>query len=222
MAGDWIKVEHSMPDKPEVDQLAAKLDIEHDAAVGKLLRFWIWADQQSVDGDALGVTPAFLDRLTNCPGFSAALIAAGWLIDRSGRLSVPHFDRHNGQTAKARALTKDRMKRSRYAQNVTTPSPEKRREEKSIKKESKPKKDMPPTVEEVLAYCLERKNEIDAEAFINHYQSKGWKIGKSPMRDWRAAVRTWEKNKKPAASRVATAEDLARWNPVDGGLGGGA
>ena len=52
---------------------------------------------------------------------------------------------------------------------------------------------IPPTVEEVTAYCNERGNRIDPQAFVDFYTSKGWKIGKEGMRDWRAAVRTWEK-----------------------------
>jgi len=50
-----------------------------------------------------------------------------------------------------------------------------------------------PTLEEVSAYCQERSNGIDPQAFIDFYQAKGWLIGKEPMRDWRAAVRTWER-----------------------------
>lgn len=53
-----------------------------------------------------------------------------------------------------------------------------------------------PTVEEVKAYCLERNNGIDAEAFISFYESKGWMIGKNKMKDWKAAVRTWERSRK--------------------------
>ena len=53
----------------------------------------------------------------------------------------------------------------------------------------------PPTVEDVAAYCLERKNGIDAEEFCAFYSSKGWRVGSSPMRDWKAAVRTWEKKR---------------------------
>lgn len=113
MAGDWIKVEHVMPDKPEVSQLAEALGIDHDAVVGKLIRFWIWADAQSIDGNSLRVTASFIDRLSNCPGFAAALLKVGWLTSRDSRFSVPNFSRHNGQTAKARALTKDRVKRLR-------------------------------------------------------------------------------------------------------------
>ncbi|WP_300414083.1 DUF6291 domain-containing protein [uncultured Oscillibacter sp.] len=53
----------------------------------------------------------------------------------------------------------------------------------------------PPTVEDVAAFCLERKNGIDAEEFCAFYSSKGWRVGSSPMKDWRAAVLTWEKKR---------------------------
>lgn len=55
------------------------------------------------------------------------------------------------------------------------------------------KKFTPPTVEEVKSYCQERGNSVDPEAFCDFYTSKGWKVGKNPMKDWKAAVRTWEK-----------------------------
>ena len=56
-----------------------------------------------------------------------------------------------------------------------------------------------PTFDEVNNYCLERNNNIDAEAFIDFYKSKNFMIGKNKMKDWKAAVRTWEKreSKKP-------------------------
>ncbi len=53
-----------------------------------------------------------------------------------------------------------------------------------------------PTVEEVRAYCLERGNGVDPEAFVSFYDSKGWMIGKNKMKDWKAAVRTWERSRK--------------------------
>lgn len=52
----------------------------------------------------------------------------------------------------------------------------------------------PPTVDEVAAYCRERGNGIDPEAFVDFYASKGWMVGKNPMKDWKAAVRTWERS----------------------------
>ena len=58
----------------------------------------------------------------------------------------------------------------------------------------------PPTLEEVKTYCLERDNGIDPEAFIDYYESKGWMVGKNKMKDWKAAVRTWEKNRKGSSN----------------------
>lgn len=58
------------------------------------------------------------------------------------------------------------------------------------------KRFVPPTVEEVAAYCRERQNGIDPEAFVDFYMGKGWLVGKSPMKDWRAAVRTWEHDRR--------------------------
>lgn len=60
----------------------------------------------------------------------------------------------------------------------------------------KRKKFVPPTVEEVEEYCFERNNKVDAEMFVDFYSSKGWMIGKNPMKDWKAAVRTWERKDK--------------------------
>lgn len=56
------------------------------------------------------------------------------------------------------------------------------------------KKFKKPTVEEVRTYCLERHNSVDPEAFVDFYESKGWKVGDQPMKDWRACVRTWERS----------------------------
>jgi hypothetical protein len=66
---------------------------------------------------------------------------------------------------------------------------------KSVRGE-KAKRFIPPSVEEVEQYCLERSNNIDAQSFIDFYESKGWMIGKNKMKDWKAAVRTWERSRK--------------------------
>lgn len=57
-----------------------------------------------------------------------------------------------------------------------------------------------PTVDEVRAYCQERHNKVDAEQFVDFYESKGWRIGSDPMKDWKAAVRTWEKRRQDNGS----------------------
>ena len=57
-----------------------------------------------------------------------------------------------------------------------------------------PKRFTAPSFEDVKAYCEERKNNVDPERFINYYTANGWKVGKNPMKDWKAAVRSWERN----------------------------
>nr|DAF00727.1 MAG TPA: DnaD like replication protein [Caudoviricetes sp.] len=51
-----------------------------------------------------------------------------------------------------------------------------------------------PTLSEIKAYCIERNNNVDAQHFFDYYESNGWKVGKNSMKNWQAAVRTWEKN----------------------------
>lgn len=53
-----------------------------------------------------------------------------------------------------------------------------------------------PTVEEIKIYCSERKNNINPEQFYNFYESKGWVVGKTPMKNWKAAIGTWEQKDK--------------------------
>ena len=84
---------------------------------------------------------------------------------------------------------------------------------KGDKKESEPPEDEKtrfrrPTVEEVADYCRERGNGIDAERFISHYESVGWRVGKTPMKDWRAAVRTWEAKEKRRTVKTYEHDDI--------------
>lgn len=58
------------------------------------------------------------------------------------------------------------------------------------------KREQHPTVDEVAAYCQERGNHVDAGRFVDYYEANGWRIGKNPMKDWKAAVRTWERNER--------------------------
>ena len=109
MAGDWIKFELATSDKPEVWIIADSTGIDPDAVVGKLLRVWGWFDQQTENGNAPTVTKMLLDRLVGVTGFCKAVIDAGWMLDDGVNIFLPHFDRHNGKTAKNRAVTAKRV-----------------------------------------------------------------------------------------------------------------
>lgn len=95
---------------------------------------------------------------------------------------------------------------------------EEKKEKKSVKKAAS--RFTPPTLEEVQAYCEERGNNVDAQRFIDYYTANGWKVGKNSMKDWKAAVRTWERSedKKPAPKQSGgILDDYNRMNDLIGG-----
>lgn len=65
--------------------------------------------------------------------------------------------------------------------------------DKEINNNKPPKRFIKPTLEEVQAYCKERNNNVDAQKWFDYYTANGWKVGKNPMKDWKASVRTWER-----------------------------
>lgn len=84
----------------------------------------------------------------------------------------------------------------RHSNDILTTTIEEKKEG-NIKEDTNvsKKRFAPPSVDEVRAYCAERNNGIDPQSFIDFYESKGWMVGKNHMRDWKAAVRTWERNR---------------------------
>lgn len=74
--------------------------------------------------------------------------------------------------------------------------------DKDIKEKEKKKTHfVKPTLEEVRSYCQERHNSVNPEAFVDFYESKGWKVGNQAMKDWKAAVRTWETRESIPANK---------------------
>jgi flagellar biosynthesis GTPase FlhF len=79
---------------------------------------------------------------------------------------------------------------------------------------NKTKKFIKPSIQEIKDYCQERKNSVDAEKFFDHYESIGWKKGKTAIKDWKACVRTWEKNGYSSNSKNQTGyQDTYSYNP---------
>jgi hypothetical protein len=79
---------------------------------------------------------------------------------------------------------------------------------KTAKKSNRFKK---PTLDELEHYCIERQNKVDIQKFYNFYESNGWKVGKNPMKDWRACVRTWESNSFSDNKQNKTQTQLNSW-----------
>lgn len=122
MAGDWIKMRMDLSADPAVIGIAAGLGCSENEVVGMLHRFWSWANAQSRDGHASGVTRSWIDRYVQRDGFACHLEKAGWLIVEKGGILVPKYGRHNGRPAKKRALEQERQRRHRESGHaVVTP-----------------------------------------------------------------------------------------------------
>ena len=137
MAGDWIKMRTDLSTDPAVIGTAARLNVDEDTIVGKLHRLWSWANHQTTDGNAVGVTSDWINRYLDCEGLAEALCEVGWMVVSDDSIQLPEFERHNGESAKKRAQTAKRVQKhrdeasyKRNAPSVTDALLEKRREEK--------------------------------------------------------------------------------------------
>lgn len=212
MAGDWIKMEISTPDKPEVFKMARLLGVDRDSVVGKLFRFWAWMDRVSVDGRVDGVASTDVDAVVGTEGFSDALISVGWLEevrDTSGEvaLKIPNFDRHSGESGKKRALKNKRQARWRQGLDVVdggastkaSTREEKRREDNITPPLSPPRGrngtriDVESLPEEWHQWCLDQTPMVDPPATFDEFRDF-WIAAagqKGVKRDWFATWRNW-------------------------------
>ena len=136
-------------------------------------------------------------------------------INENGTIIIPKVVKmidSASDTDGARRVRRYREKKQQALQNVTEPlqnvthtvtndneskSKSKSKSKSYIKEKSIKEKTqshfVPPTLSEIKVYCQERNNGVNPEKFFDFYESKGWMVGKNKMKDWRAAVRTWEK-----------------------------
>lgn len=160
-----------------------------------------------------------------------ALCCSGFIDDLgSGKYAIHDWDNYAGSLMERRDTQREqariRQQRRREAVKASLIAPvtrdvtldvthchdprvEKSRVENSReeKKEKDPHADKPrrftaPSVAEIAAYCVERKNNINAQRFFDFYESKGWRVGNQPMKNWKAAVRTWEQSDEQSKGGV--------------------
>ena len=130
------------------------------------------------------------------------------LLFENGVIVIKHWrinnylrsDRYTETVYKEELSTLEVDNRGAYTERYTVGIPNGYPGKDSIGKNSidnnKGKNFIPPTVDEVKEYCQERKNNVDPEVFVDFYTAKGWCVGKNKMKDWKACVRTWERNRK--------------------------
>ena len=116
MADDWIKVRTVLHEQRETLIVARELGVARLYAVGMCVRFWGWADSNTVDGNLPNMTPADLDEVMGVQGFARAMMLAGWLVADERGLLIPNHDRHNGKSAKRRAM--DCMRQDAHRQRL--------------------------------------------------------------------------------------------------------
>ena len=182
------------------------------------------------DDDGFVDNPKKIQRMVSASGDDLKLLIAKRYILTfdNGVIVIKHWRIHN-------TLRSDRYKETVYLEEKATlvvkdnksyteknklnevgipdgnqMEPQYRLDKSSIEKINKKNSHfVPPSPEEVQAYCKERNNDIDAENFIAFYQSKNWMIGKNKMKDWKSAIITWEKrNKKTGVAPKPTNKQL--------------
>lgn len=175
------------------------------------------------DDDGFVDSPKKIMRIVGCQQNDFdVLIAKSFILDfESGIIVIKHWKLHN-------YIQKDRYKKSIYSNEkrslvtdengiyVTTESEniiqqcidviDEIEPEEKIKKTTKRFKK--PTVQEIRDYTDEIASSIDSEKFYDYYESNGWKVGKNSMKDWKAAVRNWEKNNKERSQKQQPKKNL--------------
>lgn len=196
----WIESHQNLGRHPKLLRLAAKLRINKAQSIGHLQYLWWWALDFSPTGELSAFTPAEISAASEWTGdselFYSALKETGWL-DPDGKLhDWDHYagaylgglERQRRYRAKTHAL---RNSNATVTTNLTIPNQTKK---EKVKKE----KFVKPDPGEVSAYAKSLGYNLDGKKFCDYYESKGWLIGKTPMKSWQAAVRTWKTNDSSA------------------------
>lgn len=237
MAGDWIKMRHDLFDDPSVVRIARIVSLDRDTVVGKLYRLWAWADRHTTDGKVCDVGPDFVDDLLACPGFADAMKACGWLEVTGECFAFPKFDRHNGKSAKRRAMNQKWMQSARTGDEscgdaITTTAPpeaappEKSREEK--------KREIQNTSCFVATTETPKRRRSRPKSPIQWTEDSGFEgITDADRNEWRAAypavdipsalmrAHLWLKANPPKAKKKNWARFVTNWLTTDQERGGG-
>jgi hypothetical protein len=187
MALDWIKMRCRLGEDPSVIYVANQCGLDQYAVVGRLHALWSWASEQTLDGNAFGVTLAWLDCYVGVQGFGQTLVDCGWLTVDDRGISFPNWDRHNSESAKKRGDTARRVAnhraKKRNGSDVTSALA---REEKNKKKNTPPV--VPPVTDPMTP-----KYPADFQQFWDAYPRK---VGKGD------ALKSWRRI-KPSAGLLA-------------------
>ncbi|MCU5774717.1 hypothetical protein N5923_21805 [Erwiniaceae bacterium BAC15a-03b] len=207
MASSWIKIEVITPDKPEIYQIAEILKLDPDAVLGKLVRLWAWADQQTVDGhtscNTMSVTKTAIDRITFTSGFASALIKAGWLLESQQAMIFPNFERHNGNSSKKRALTNRRVSEHRQGKRSGNAAGVSRHDQKRLPEEEREKETK--SNNNIVPPAVEKKYPDEFETLWQQYPAREGSNNKIN------ALSCWKARRREGISDAAMLEGTRRY-----------
>jgi len=231
MANSWLRLWHDMPNDPKWRTIA-RISGQRIGDVQSVYMHLLTSASQNVTrghadvtaedlASALDVTDEDIQSILDAMQGRVleGMMLTGWEKRQPKREDVGNAESGAKSGAERKRLQREREKAAQESEaanqcheesrNVTTDKDkDKDKDKEEPNKADKPpspqkKRFTPPTLDDVSAYCEERGNHVDPEQWFDHYTAKGWMVGKSPMKDWKAAVRTWEKSaakQQPAAT----------------------
>jgi len=210
----WIKLKTSMFDDEKIKLIESMPD--KDSILIIWIKLLVQAGKCNATGyiylnETLPYTDEMLSTIFNRPLNTVRLALSifqkfGMIeLNEDGAIYINNWEKHQNIEGleKIREQTRLRVEKHRRLKQIEHTVTEKvtlrnatdkRRKEKNIKSRGKENRFSPPSLDDVKKYCSERKNRVNPEKWFDFYQAKNWMIGKNKMKDWRAAVRTWEKS----------------------------
>jgi len=200
----WIESHQKLKDEPKLFELMAGMNWNKAETIGRLHLFWWWCVDHAEDGDLRRFNDTHLAlavELNPADGsqFVQSMLKAGFL-ERQPYFRIVNWWKFVSHFMKRRYKdNKDGWERIEKLYSSVTPVLHEIQNQPNqpTKQNRTVKAFTPPTVDEVRAYCLERKNRIDAQEFVDKNESIGWvDKHKRPYKDWKAVIRHWEKFQK--------------------------
>lgn len=227
---DDVRISVALPRHPKTVKLERRLGAE---GFRGLIWLFLWVGENRPDGSLRGMTAEDVEIAADWKGqagqFVSALSEVQFLDGEAGEYRIHDWAEHNPWAAgrPARIAAAKIAAKTRWQLRDSDPDAARMRtacdSHESAMPHSPPlttpqdvrsKACVRPTLEEVTVYCRERGGRVDPQQWFDHYTANGWRVGKNPMKDWRAAVRTWERNgvdstngnRKPSIAEIVERE----------------
>lgn len=224
----WVESHQTLDNHPKLIQACASLKIGRPQMIGHLHLLWHWCLDYAVDGD---LSRYKVQQLATVCGwdhdaetFVMVLSECGFLDQKKDGFKIHDWLDFCGEIARKRMIRKSTIKQrtaeivsqippktAKFRQNpsyrtvpdLTVPNQKK---ENTLAQAPKRAPFSKPSVEEIKVYCQTNGYQLDAQHFWDHYEANGWRVGRNPMKDWQAAIRTWMRSEFRTEGKNGTHE----------------